>query len=46
MKNLYVQYADMFTKEKLHRLNVQSATHRLISSKSRQVKENGLQSTL
>ncbi len=22
-KNLYVQYADMFMKEKLHRLNVQ-----------------------
>ena len=37
---------DMFTKERLHRLNVQSATHRLISSKNRQVKENGLQSTL
>ena len=35
----------MFTKERLHRLNVQSATHRLISSKNRQVKENGLQST-
>ena len=30
----------------LNRMNDQSATHRLISSKNRQVKENGLQSTL
>lgn len=42
MKNLYVQYVDMFTKERLHQLNVQSVTHQLLSSKSSQPIEHGL----
>ena len=32
-KILYVQYADMFMKEKLHQLNVHSAMSELISLK-------------
>ena len=43
---LFVQYVVMFMKEKLLRLNVQSVTHRLKNSKSRQEKDLGLQSTL
>lgn len=46
MKNLYVQYVVMFTKEMLHRLNVQSVTHQLLSSKSRKETKYGLLSTL
>lgn len=45
-KNLFVQYVVMFTRETLHRLNVQSVMHQLINSKSRQEKDLGLQSTL
>ena len=45
-KNLYVQYVVMFTKEMLHQRNVQFVVLVLTNSKSRQVKENGLLSTL
>ena len=42
MKNLYVQYVVMFTREILHRRNVQYVALAQINLKSRQVKENGL----
>ena len=42
---MYVLYVVMFMKERLLRQNVRSVMHRLRSSKSRQVKESGLQST-
>mgnify|MGYP000609293138 CR=1 FL=1 len=42
MKNLFVLYVDMFTKEKPHRKSVRFVKHQLPSSKSRAEKKHGL----